>query len=108
MAAVANLSLTVGVRLKLLKCQKKPSNRSHRNTVFILLHLACRGETSRSESKAESENRREHQLILFVDDHLVSVTMFELECLFFFWSMKLFIRIIFFPFLCKYIYFDVK
>lgn len=60
-----------------------------------------------SEFRAEDENGQKHQLMLFVDDCLLPVAMFELECVFFFWSMKLFIRIVF-SFLCKYIYFDVK
>lgn len=70
------------------------------------LHPSSPCASPQSEFKAERDNRQNHQLMLFVDCHL-SVTMFELECLFFFWSMKLFICI-FFPFLCKYIYFDVK
>lgn len=70
------------------------------------LHPSSPCASPQSEFKAERDNRQNHQLMLFVECHL-SVTMFELECLFFFWSMKLFICI-FFPFLCKYIYFDVK
>lgn len=101
--ALATRLHRVGARLKLLECRRQNGN-------FVTkhgLHPPSESASPQSEFKGERESRRKQQLVLFADNCLLSVATFELECLFFFWSMKLFIRIVF-PFLCKYIYFDVK